>query len=96
MLFEDINNRDIAYNYLNKNKIETLFTGKSELTNIGEEGYVYYYRGSFQKSLTMNFLIFRRCNSLVYMVKTMDGEESLILRAYAEKLDARLTDALCP
>lgn len=95
LLFDDLSERDKAYESIIKNEMDTLnYATKKSLSDIGEKGFVYYTK--ILGNLSFNSLIFVRCNAIVYMVKTMDGENTTVLRAYANKIDDRLIDILCP
>ena len=97
LLFENIDNLNQAYDDIIKNELEsTKYTGKSELDDVGEKGYVYYQQIYPDTDYSINFVTFVRCHAFVYMVKTMGGKETTVLRAYAKKLDERLTELVCP
>ena len=98
LLFEDIERRNYAYDHIINEELETYgYTGKNELSEIGEKGYLYYQQLPYVGSEgTINFVTFVRCNAYVYMVKTWGGKETVVLLEYAKRLDKRLKETFCP
>lgn len=95
-LFEEIVKRNQAYDIAISKLDEPSSIGrtiKSDINDIGEEGLLYfdYVIGN----ITISKIIFVRCHAFVFLTRSMDDENSSVLRAYAKKLDERLTNLIC-
>lgn len=93
-LFQDTVKLNQAYN-IAKGELDSMGNWKVSETNaIGEKGFL-YFKYVFGK-ITFSAIIFVRCHAFVYIVRTMDDENSSVLKTYAKNLDKRLNQVICP
>jgi hypothetical protein len=95
-LFEETEKRNQAYD-IAKSKLDepsSISTiTKSDINDIGAEGILYF--DPVMGNITISTIIFVRCHAFAYLGRSMDDENSSVLRAYAKKLDERLTQIIC-
>ncbi|HNZ02157.1 MAG TPA: hypothetical protein PKJ34_13150 [Anaerolineaceae bacterium] len=84
--------RNQVYEYLVSS--EKIFTSSTDTTDIGEEGKIIYFTGTPTSPDSIK-IIFTRCSSVVKISLARDVEESDVIN-YAQKLDERLSSAVCP
>jgi len=91
-LFTNIDKIDSTFDSLEQ-KIKQDYGSPKNTTKFGDKGLIYYQ--PVIGNISISIIIFTRCNSLVYVAKSMDDKNSTVISSYSEKLDARLGDLLC-
>jgi hypothetical protein len=96
LLFKDLNDRDKSFKLAEAKLDESFGNGsaiKNEKGEIGENN-SRYFQTVFGK-ITTSAIIFVRCHAFVYMGRSMEDQNLTVLRAYAKRLDERLSALVC-